>query len=107
MLVCSACLSLTSLQQLNQCCVGSMPHFQTGGVWQKHYSRYWTAYAARCSQRERMTAGQENRKDLPLPEEKLQQYTPLVPGKVLYICRCAAPLWHALPSVPPQDPCSP
>ena len=31
---------------------------------------------------------------MPLPEEKLQQYTPLVPGKVLYICRWAAPHNH-------------
>ena len=39
-----------------------------------------------------VNTGQEERKDLPLPEEKLQQYTPLVPGKVLYICRWADPL---------------
>jgi len=32
-------------------------------------------------------AGEEERKKLPLPEEKLQNYEPLVPGKVLYICR--------------------
>ena len=35
-------------------------------------------------------AGEEDRKDLPMPEEKLQQYHPVLPGKVLYICRFVA-----------------
>ena len=48
--------------------------------------------ACTSAELEAVPAGQEDRKDLPLPEEKLQQYTPLVPGKVLYICRWAAPL---------------
>ena len=35
-----------------------------------------------------LNAGEESRKDLPMPEKKLQQYRPVLPGKVLYICRC-------------------
>ncbi|CAK0787789.1 hypothetical protein CVIRNUC_011011 [Coccomyxa viridis] len=31
--------------------------------------------------------GEESRKKLPMPEEKLQRYHPVLPGKVLYLCR--------------------
>ena len=55
---------------------------------------------------EAVCAGQEDRRDLPLPEEKLQQYTPLVPGKVLYICRWGAPLPAALSCIPTVDACA-
>ena len=31
-----------------------------------------------------------------MPEEKLQRYHPVLPGKVLYLCRCACFSWRCI-----------
>ena len=95
---CAACLRHTSLDQPNQRCAGMTPLTEVGEAVHVNVSMMLTCLdpeasdACTSAELEAVPAGQEDRKDLPLPEEKLQQYTPLVPGKVLYICRWAIPL---------------